>query len=215
MRRRAFTNRRSIAGRALALALAAMVSAGGVAAHDGRPHATAPAEADSGVPATPFPVKLGGPFALTDHAGRPRTDGDFRGRYLLVFFGYASCAGMCPLALAHMAGALDLLGPAGERVQPLFISVDPARDTPARLAGFVAKLHPRLVGLTGTPAQTAAAAKAYNVESRPVARAGDGGAILAHGTFVYLMGPDGRLLTLMPPVMDAETMAATIRRYLS
>ena len=166
-------------------------------------------------PAPPFPLALGGPFDLVGHDGRRRTERDFRGRYLLVYFGYASCEGMCPLELARLADAIDLLGPAGARVQPLFVSVDPARDTPARLAAFVAKIHPRLIGLTGTVAETAAMAKAYGVTSRPVARATDGGAILAHGVFTYLMGPDGRLLTLLPPVMDAETMAATIRRYMS
>ncbi len=166
-------------------------------------------------PAAPCPLALGGPFDLVDHDGRRRTERDFRGRYLLVFFGYASCDGMCPLSLARLADAMDLLEPAGARVQPLFVSVDPARDTPARLAAFVAKIHPRLIGLTGTVAETAAMAKAYGVTSRPVARAKDGGAILAHGLFTYLVGPDGRLLTLLPPVMDAETMAATIRRYMS
>ncbi len=103
-------------------------------------------------PAAPFPLALGGPFDLVGHDGRRRTERDFRGRYLLVYFGYASCEGMCPLELARLADAIDLLGPAGARVQPLFVSVDPARDTPERLAAFVAKIHPRLIGLTGTVA---------------------------------------------------------------
>jgi protein SCO1/2 len=200
---------------AIAGGLLALVLVGGAAAHDESPHTTTATPADAGGPAAPFPFEIGGPFTLIDHDGRARTERDFHGRYLMVFFGYASCEGMCPLALTRLAAALDLLGPAGAQVQPLFISVDPGRDTPARLAEFVAKLHPRLVGLTGSAAQTAAAAKAYRVDSRPVARARDGGAILSHGLFIYLMGPDGRFLTLLPPALDAETMAATIRRYMS
>ncbi len=192
--------RREIA--ALAGGLLVLAIAGGASARDDGP-------------APPFPLALGGPFDLVGHDGRPRTERDFRGRYLLIFFGYASCDGMCPLSLARLADTIDLLGPAGARVQPLFVSLYPARDTPARLAAFVAGLHPRLIGLTGSAAETTAMAKAYGVTSRPVARATDGGAILAHGLFTYLVGPDGRLLTLLPPVMDAETMAATIRRYMS
>jgi len=185
----------AIAGGLLALAV------GAAAAHDAAPVA-------------PFPVALGGPFDLIDHEGRRRTERDFRGRYLLIYFGYAACNGMCPLNLARLADAVDLLGAAGARVQPVFVTVDPARDTPARLAAFVGKLHPRLIGLTGTAGETAAMAKAYGVTARPVAGAGDGGAVLAHGLFTYLVGPEGRLLTLLPPVMDAESMVETIRRYL-
>jgi protein SCO1/2 len=215
MARPALLARSAIAGGVLALGLA-----GGTAtAHDGSQHPTPPPSppvaAEGSGAATPFPFTIGGPFTLVDHNGQPRTERDFRGRYLVVFFGYASCEGMCPLALTRLAAAMDLLGPSGEQVQPLFISVDPARDTPARLAEFVAKLHPRLVGLTGTAAQTAAAAKAYRVGSRPVARATDGGAILSHGLFIYLMDPDGRFLTLLLPAMDAEAMAATIRRHMA
>jgi protein SCO1/2 len=99
-------------------------------------------------------------------------------------------------------------------VQPLFISVDPENDTPAAVAGFVAGIHPRLIGLTGSSERLAAAAKAYRVEAREIGRTSDGGVIMSHGTYVYLMGPDGKFLTLMPPILDAETMAATIRRYL-
>ena len=99
-------------------------------------------------------------------------------------------------------------------MQPLFISVDPENDTPAAVARFVAGIHPRLIGLTGPPERLAGAAKAYRVEARKIGRTSDGAVIMSHGTYVYLMGPDGKFLTLMPPIMDAETMAATIRRYL-
>ena len=163
---------------------------------------------------TPFPFEIGGPFALVDHTGTPRTDADFGDGYMLVFFGYASCDGICPVGLQRMAQALDRLGAAGARVQPLFITVDPENDTPAAIAAYVAAVHPRLIGLTGSIDALDRVAKAYRVRARPIARAADGRVIMSHGTYVYLMGPGGAFLTLLPPILDAETMAATIRRYL-
>ncbi len=163
---------------------------------------------------TPFPFEIGGPFALVDHTGTPRTDADFGDDYMLVFFGYTSCDGICPVGLQRMAEALDRLGAAGARVQPLFITVDPANDTPAAIAAYVAAVHPRLIGLTGSIDALDPVAKAYRVRARPIARAADGRVIMSHGTYVYLMGPGGAFLTLLPPILDAETMAATIRRYL-
>ena len=163
---------------------------------------------------TPFPFEIGGPFALVDHTGTPRTDADFGDDYMLVFFGYTSCDGICPVGLQRMAEALDRLGAAGARVQPLFITVDPANDTPAAIARYVLAVHPRLIGLTGSVDQLDRVAKAYRVRAQPIARAADGRIIMSHGTYVYLMGPGGAFLTLMPPILDAETMAATIRRYL-
>lgn len=162
----------------------------------------------------PMPIPLGGPFALIDHTGTPRSDTDFRGSYLLIFFGYADCDGICPTALPNMLGALDALGAAGDRIQPLFVSVAPAGDSPAKLRAFVKKLHPRLIGLTGAPDRLRALARAYKAEAKIVGRFPDGQPIIAHGSFVYLVGPDGRFVTLFPPVMDAPAMAAAIRRYL-
>jgi protein SCO1/2 len=162
-----------------------------------------------------LPIDLGGPFALVDHNGRAVTDEDFRGSFLLVFFGYANCPGICPIGLRTMTAALDLLGAEGRRVAPLLITVDPERDTPANLAPALAKIHPRLIGLTGTAAQLAAARRAYKVGVKPAGRAWQGGALFDHGSFVYLMGPDGKFLTLFPPVMDPQAMAAAIGRYMS
>jgi len=162
----------------------------------------------------PMPIALGGPFSLVDHTGTPRSDADFRGSYLLVFFGYADCDGICPMALPNMLGALDALGAAGRRIQPLFVSVAPAGDTSAALRAFVEKLHPRLIGLTGAPEKLRALARAYKAEAKIVGRFPDGKPIIAHGSFVYLVGPDGRFVTLFPPVMAAPAMAAAIRRYL-
>jgi protein SCO1 len=165
----------------------------------------------------PWPVSFGGPFALTDHTGRRVTDQDFRGSWLLVQFGYTGCPDLCPLSLDTLARALDLLGPAAAaRVQPLFVTVDPARDTPGALAAFVPAFHPRLVGLTGSEPEIRAVAKAYRVHRRKVltdpARPDD--YLIDHGSFTYLMGPDGRFVTLFPYGTPAERMAEVIGGYL-
>ncbi len=161
-----------------------------------------------------FPLDLGGPFALVDHTGRAVGDEDFRGRFMLVFFGYANCPGICPTGLRAMTEAVDLLGEKGEAVAPILITVDPARDTPANLAPAVAKIHPRLIGLTGTLEALSATAKAYKVSAKPAGRSWKGTQIIDHGSFIYLMGPDGKFLTLFPPVMSPDAMAAAIGRYL-
>ncbi len=199
----------------MVLALTAFVSARGVAsAHEGETHPAPRVEAEVAGPAAPFPFEVGGPVRLTDHHGRKVSDEDFRGSYLLVFFGYANCERICPVGLSRMVEAIDLLGEDAARVQPLLITVDPARDTVEVLADHVPKVHPRLIGLTGTPSQLAAAAKAYRVETERVGTSWKGEPVFAHGSYIYLMGPDGRFATLLPPVLDSATMAETIRKYL-
>src|SRR5947209_439799 len=90
---------------------------------------------------------IGGPFALTDHTGKPRTDVDFRGKLMLIYFGYTYCPDVCPADLTAISSAIDFLGRAGDAVQPIFITVDPERDTVEHLADYVTAFHPRLVGL--------------------------------------------------------------------
>src|SRR5436853_1443434 len=104
---------------------------------------------------------IGGPFALIDQSGKPRTDKDFRGKLMLVYFGFTYCPDVCPTDLQNIGLALDELGEAGGKIQPLFITVDPARDTPEHLRDYVPMFHPRLIGLTGDTAAIHAAAAAY------------------------------------------------------
>ena len=111
---------------------------------------------------------VGGPFTLTDHTGRRVTDKDFRGQHLLVFFGFTYCPDVCPSGLQVMTAALEELGPKAEKITPIFISVDPERDTPEQLALYVSSFHPRLVGLTGTPEEIQQVAKAYRVYYKKV-----------------------------------------------
>jgi len=166
-------------------------------------------------PATARPaVTIGGPFQLVDQTGKIVSDADYRGRFMLVFFGYSYCPDVCPTELATMATALDLLGPRAEKVQPIFITVDPGRDTPDALARYVASFHPRLIGLTGTADQIAHAAKAYRVFYAKSEQKGSDGYFMDHSAFVYLMGPDGQYRAMFRRATSPKTMADTISGFL-
>ncbi|MEX2616693.1 MAG: SCO family protein [Alphaproteobacteria bacterium] len=203
------------------LAAGFLLSAEPAATHDPSLHAPATAKvtAQTGLAAKPpgaMPFdNIGGPFTLTDHHGTQRTDADFHGSFLLVFFGYADCQSICPVGLQHMTAALDALGASAGRVQPVLITVDPENDTPGALAQQMPKVHPRLLGLTGTPKQVQKTMQAYQVESSQVSRDGDGNPIYAHGSFIYLMRPDGKFATLIPPVLGADQMAEILRRHIN
>ena len=163
-----------------------------------------------------FPVAFGGPFSLVDHEGRPRSDADFCGRFLLITFGYTTCPDICPTNLQIMADALELLGAQSGQVQPLFVTVDPARDTAERLGDYVSHFHPRLIGLTGSEAQVGAAARAYRVHRSKLvlADAAPEDYLVNHSPITFLMGPDGAFVTLFPHDTDAEVMARAIAKYL-
>jgi protein SCO1/2 len=153
---------------------------------------------------------IGGPFALSDQTGARRTDADFRGKILLVYFGFTYCPDVCPTDLQEITGALDKLGTAAEAVQPLFITVDPERDTPAHLADYVSLFHPRLIALTGSAAAIHDAAAAYRVYYRKVPF-GKLDYTVDHSAFIYLMGRDGAYLGFFPPGTSADLMAGSLR----
>jgi len=158
---------------------------------------------------------FGGPFELVDHIGATRTDRDFRGRYVLVTFGYTYCPDICPTNLQAMSDAIDLAGPAAERIQPLFVSVDPERDTVDVLGPYVGHFHPRLIGLTGTEAQVRLAAKAYRVHRSKVLMDGNDDYLVNHSSLTFLMGPEGNFVTLFPHGTPADKMADAIRRHVA
>jgi len=160
-------------------------------------------------------VFIGGPFNLIDHNGRSVTDAAYRGRWMLVFFGYTDCPDECPLTLQKMATALNALGPLADRIAPLFITVDPARDTPDRLAGYLANFGSRIIGLTGNSEQIAAVVKAYRVYYSPAEHEQSGADLVGHSTFLYLMDPSGKLDALLRPDISADRLAATLRARLS
>ena len=157
---------------------------------------------------------IGGPFALTDQNGVRRTDADFRGKLMLVYFGFTYCPDICPTDLQQMALAVDQLGPAGGTVQPVFITVDPARDTVEHLKDYMALFHPRFVGLTGDAAAIRQAARAYRVYYEKVEREDKSDYTLDHSVFIYLMDRDGRYLGFFPPGTSAERLAETMRSHL-
>jgi protein SCO1/2 len=167
--------------------------------------------------ATQTAVAIGGPFTLTDQTGRTVTDRDFRGKYQLIYFGYSYCPDVCPTELGSMASAMDLLGPQSDKLQPLLITVDPERDTVSHLAEYVALFHPRLVGLTGTPEQIAAAAKAYRVyyAKRPLEGGKSLEYLMDHSGFLYLMGPEGEFIRIFPAGTSGEELAKDLRARLT
>ena len=159
---------------------------------------------------------IGGPFKLVNGEGRPVTDRDFRGHYLLVYFGYTFCPDVCPTTLNQMAEALDTLGPKADQVQPLFITVDPKRDTPQVVGQYVAAFTPRLVGLTGTPEEIAKVAREYRVYYAIHQTAGTPGEYTVdHSSILYLMSPSGAFIAPIRADQSGAEMAKDIARHLS
>jgi len=162
-------------------------------------------------------AKIGGAFTLTDQTGRTVTDRQFAGKYRIMYFGYTFCPDVCPTDAAAIGKGLALVEQAdpaiGARVVPVFVTVDPERDTPAVLKSFVAAFHPRMIGLTGTPAQTAAIAKAYGVFAAKGEAQPGGGYLVNHSRVTYLMDPDGKPLAIVPSDQGPQAVADTIERW--
>lgn len=155
---------------------------------------------------------IGGPYELVDHKGRTRTEADFKGRYQLIYFGYTFCPDFCPSTLNVMSQALDKLAESSpetaDRVVPLFITIDPERDTVEAMDAYVAHFHGNFVGLTGNDEQIAAAAKAYRVFYRKVGDGGDDEDYLVdHSTFTYLMDAEGNYAAHFAHNTTPEAMA--------
>jgi protein SCO1 len=186
----------------------------------------------------PLAGRFGGPFALTDHTGRRVTERDFLGQFMLVYFGFTRCTDACPVDMPNLVHALEEIAPLDAHVQPVFVTVDPD-DTPALLKDYVGALHPRLVGLTGSEAELAAIARAYRVHRYRVQRQSgrprhfveapaaflpvhggkahspDQTFTIDHGTLTYLMGRDGKFLTLVPHGAKPARIAEVLRKYVA
>jgi cytochrome oxidase Cu insertion factor (SCO1/SenC/PrrC family) len=156
---------------------------------------------------------IGGPFALIDQAGNPRTDENFRGKLLLIYFGYSYCPDVCPTDLQQIGLAVDRLGAAGGTVQPLFITLDPERDTAAHLAEYVPLFHPRLIGLTGSAEQIRGVASAYKVYYAKYPP-GSADYVIDHSSFIYLVDENGKYIGFFPPGTTADRMVEIIRMHL-
>jgi protein SCO1/2 len=154
-------------------------------------------------------ARIGGAFTLTDQDGRSVSDTKFAGRYRLIYFGYSFCPDVCPVDLNWLMLGLkrfEQRNPAAAaRVQPIFITVDPERDTPAAIKPFIAQFHPRLIGLTGTPAQIADVAAKYLVRYQRQPGSRPDAYLVSHTQLAYLMGPNGEPIALIP-VDDVRTM---------
>lgn len=157
---------------------------------------------------------IGGPFELTDQTGAPVTEQTFKGKLMLIYFGFTFCPDACPTALGIMSEALDKLDVAGDRVVPILITVDPDRDTPAVLKDYVGNFHPRMMGLTGTPEQIAKVAREYRVFYQKAPGKAPDDYVMDHTVLIYLMGADGKYITHFGPDATPEQMAEEIRKHL-
>lgn len=155
-------------------------------------------------------------FDLTDHTGIVRTQADFVGRWMLVFFGFANCPDVCPTTLSEVAAVMEGLGDEADKVQPLFISIDPERDTPSELADFVPRFGAGIIGLTGTPEQIAGTADSFHIfyEQIEEAAAPDG-YTMGHSSQLFLFGPDAGYLTSWQYGTPAEEILSDLRELIS
>lgn len=190
-------------------------------AHDGVDHSSAEEAAahkaeSASLPAPqglPLPFDLGGPFTLTDHTGAPRTAADPDGKFQLLFFGYANCESICAVALPIMADVTDRLREDGHDVTPVMVTVDPKRDTVETIGAPLHDIHPDFVGLTGTEEELAPVYDLFAVEKTVVFVEPDGGEVFAHGSHIFLLDGDGKVLTLLPPILSAERITEITAAY--
>jgi cytochrome oxidase Cu insertion factor (SCO1/SenC/PrrC family) len=156
---------------------------------------------------------IGGPFDLIDQNGRRRTDAEFRGKLLILYFGYTYCPDVCPTDLMAISSAIHSLGPAGNNVQPIFITVDPQRDTVEHLRGYASMFHPRLIGLTGSEHDIRTLALAYKVYYEKIAAEPGEPYAIYHTGFIYLVDRDGKYLGFFPPGTPPDRMVEIIRQH--
>jgi len=168
---------------------------------------------DHGTPA------IGGPFTLVNGDGKSVTDADFKGQWMLIYFGYTFCPDVCPTALSSVAGAMDKIPAAqADKLTPVFVTVDPARDTPEVVKEYAAAFHPRMVGLTGSQEQVTAVMKAYKVYGARAKAQGktndDATYTVDHSSILYLIGPDGRFVAHFPHGTSVDELAAALKKHL-
>jgi cytochrome oxidase Cu insertion factor (SCO1/SenC/PrrC family) len=158
---------------------------------------------------------IGGPFTLVDHTGKLRSDTEFRGKLMLVYFGYTYCPDVCPTDLLTISQAIDAFGAAGETIQPIFITVDPERDTPTHLAEYVSAFHPRLIGLTGAIEDIRKVALSYKAYFAKVEGERPGEYVVDHSAVIYLIGRNGEYLGFIANQTHRDRMIEILRRHLA
>jgi protein SCO1/2 len=154
---------------------------------------------------------IGGPFALSDTSGTRVALADFRGKVVVLYFGYTFCPDVCPTDLVTLAKVLDRLGADRDKVQPLFVTLDPERDTPLQLAAYAKSFSPRIVALTGTPEEIRSVALRYRVFYEKVREKGSKHYVIDHTAFTYVIDAEGVYAGFFPPGTEAERMAAVVR----
>ena len=158
-------------------------------------------------PQTKGEALIGGDFSLVDGTGKPMTNKDFLGKYTLIYFGFTHCPDICPTSLLLIQNAINHLGDKGKKVQPIFITLDPERDTPAVVGPYVQHFGPGLIGLTGSAEQIKQAAQAYKIYYRKVEDTESAmGYVIDHSGFMYLMGPDGKYITHFPHTIAEQSL---------
>jgi len=156
-------------------------------------------------------VAIGGPFHLTDQDGAPRSDADYRGRWMLIYFGYTHCPDVCPLTLSLMSDVMQRLGTRAARIAPIFITVDPARDTPKVMKDYVAAFGKNFIGLTGDAKSIASAEKEYRVAAIRHALPG-GDYAMDHSSTIYLIDPGGKFVMDYDDSSKPDDIAADIAK---
>ncbi len=198
--------------RTIAIVLAGLVAGGVLALVALRPTASPERVADV---QTTGKALIGGPFSLTDQTGRRVTEKDFLGKAMVVFFGFTNCPDICPSGLQVLSAALDKLGPKADLVTPVFITLDAKRDTPEKLAQYLKSFHPKIVGLTGSEDDVAAAAKTYKVyyQKAPDEKNPDNYSY-DHASLFYVMGKDGAFVAPIAEINDPTAVAAALEKIL-
>lgn len=158
-------------------------------------------------------TQIGGPYTLTNENGRVVSQADFHGHYTLIYFGYTHCVDVCPLTLATVSAALDELGTQGQEITPIFISVDPERDTPPVVKEYIQRFSTRIVGLTGTEAELQPIMTAFHVSARRRANTGNG-YLMDHSSLLYLMDGQNHLVGMIPVDSSAHPIAVDLKQLL-
>jgi cytochrome oxidase Cu insertion factor (SCO1/SenC/PrrC family) len=157
---------------------------------------------------------IGGPFTLTDQTGRTRSDSEFRGKLMIVYFGYTFCPDVCPTDLMAITQALDALGSSAENIQPIFITIDPERDTKV-LAEYLNAFHKSFIGLTASPEDIRKLANSYKAFYAKVPGVAGGDYVIDHTGVIYLIGKGGEYLGFVPPQTDPERLTEILRKQLA
>ncbi len=202
--------------RILILVLAALggLILAGIAAMLTKPPSGAASSTDSKALIAVTGDAFGGPFTLTDHNGKAVTEKDFAGKYRMIYFGFTFCPAICPTELSKMTAALNKMGDAGKQITPIFITVDPERDTPEKMKSYVSMFHPTLVGLTGTPEQIKAVTREYKIYAAKVEDPQLSEYTMDHTSWIMLMAPDDRLLRIFKADDSADDIAAITTRWI-